>query len=341
MLGNGVIMMKKALLCIIVAIFIAGAFAGCSAKEGDQDGNKKIVVTVFPVYDWVRVLTKGSQNFDIEYLLDNGVDLHSFQPTAKDIMDISTCDIFIYVGGESDRWVDDALKQATNKDMKVINLMEVMGDLAKEEEVKEGMQEEEHDHDHDEHDEDHDDEHGHEHEEGPEYDEHIWLSLKNADLLCKYISDALSEKDPQGEKIYRENYEAYSMQLGKLDDAAQKVVDEAPVKTLLFGDRFPFRYFTDDYGLDYYAAFVGCSAETEASFETVIFLAKKVDELGLKHICKIESSDGSIAKTIKNSTTGKDQTIVEFISMQSLPEDGETYISIMEYNIKALKEALN
>ena len=319
--------MKKVLSCLIVAIFVFGTFAGCSAKKNDSDGNKKIVVTVFPVYDWVRVLTKGSQYFDIEYLLDNGVDLHSFQPTAKDIMDISTCDIFIYVGGGSDKWVDDALKQAINKDMKVINLMEVLGDLAKEEEVKEGMQEEEHDHD--EHDEDH------------EYDEHIWLSLKNADMLCKYISDALSEKDPEGEKIYRENYEAYSMQLGELDDAAQKVVDEAPVKTLLFGDRFPFRYFTDDYGLDYYAAFVGCSAETEASFETVIYLAKKVDELGLKHICKIESSDGSIAKTIKNSTTGKDQTIVEFISMQSLPEDGETYISIMEYNIEALKEALN
>lgn len=316
--------MKKVLSCLIVAIFVFGTFAGCSAKKNDPDGNKKIVVTVFPVYDWVRVLTKGSQHFDIEYLLDNGVDLHSFQPTAEDIMDISTCDIFIYVGGGSDKWVDDALKQATNKDMKVINLMEVLGDLAKEEEVKEGMQEEEH-----------------EHEEDPEYDEHIWLSIKNADLLCRYISDALSEKDPEGEKIYRENYEAYSMQLGELDDAAQKVVDEASVKTLLFGDRFPFRYFTDDYGLDYYAAFVGCSAETEASFETVIFLAKKVDELGLKHICKIESSDGSIAKTIKNSTTGKDQTIVEFKSMQSLPEDGETYISIMEYNIRALKEALN
>ena len=316
--------MKKVLSCLIVAIFVFGTFAGCSAKKNDPNGNKKIVVTVFPVYDWVRVLTKGSQNFDIDYLLDNGVDLHSFQPTAKDIMDISTCDIFIYVGGGSDKWVDDALKQATNKDMKVINLMEVLGDLAKEEEVKEGMQEEEH-----------------EHEEDPEYDEHIWLSIKNADLLCRYISDVLSEKDPEGEKIYRENYEAYSMQLGELDDAAQKVVDEASVKTLLFGDRFPFRYFADDYGLDYYAAFVGCSAETEASFETVIFLAKKVDELGLKHICKIESSDGSIAKTIKNSTTGKDQTIVEFISMQSLPEDGETYISIMEYNIKALKEALN
>ena len=241
--------------------------------------------------------------------------------------------MFIYVGGESDEWVDDALKEATNKDMVVINLLDLLGDKAKEEELIEGMQGEE-------------EEEGEEGEEGegPEYDEHIWLSLQNAADFCNYISSKLCEIDPNNKDVYKANTDAYVAKLNALDGQYRQAVAAAKTKTLLFGDRFPFRYLTDDYGLNYYAAFVGCSAESEASFETILFLANKVDELGLKAILQIESSDGKIARTIKDTTKTKDQTILTMNSMQSTTsadvKQGASYLLIMEKNLEVLKDAL-
>ncbi len=316
--------MKRRIAAVLIMLVLVMAIAGCAPKKEESE-KMKIVTTVFPVYDWIREITKDSDSVELEYLLDNGVDLHSYQPTAKDIMDISTCDIFIYIGGNSDKWVADALRQATNKDMTVIDLMEALGEMAKEEEIVDGMEGEEEEE---------------EEEEGPEYDEHIWLSLRNADFLCRIICDAVCKKDPGNEKLYRNNLDSYSSKLTELDRKASGIVEASDMKVLLFGDRFPFRYFTDDYGLTYYAAFVGCSAETEASFETIIFLAKKTDELGLKHICKIESSDGSIAKAIINATTSRDQDILSFDSIQSMTDENDTYLGIMEENIDVLKEAL-
>ena len=262
---------------------------------------------------------------DITMLLDNGVDLHSYQPTAEDIMKVSDCDLFVYVGGESDAWVDDALKQAKNKDMQVVDLLDVLGNSAKEEEVIEGMEPEEE-------------------EEEPEYDEHVWLSVKNAEVLSKAIADALEKADPDHKDIYQENASAYSEKLKDLDAKYQEVVDGASQKTLLFGDRFPFRYLVDDYGLSYYAAFVGCSAESEASFDTISFLANKVDELGLKDIMAIENSNQKIAKTIIENTKEKNQKILTLDTMQSTTSDdvknGTTYLSVMEKNLEVLKEAL-
>ena len=202
------------------------------------------MTTIFPEYDWVRQIAgEEADQMDITMLLDNGVDLHSYQPTAEDIMKVSDCDLFVYVGGESDAWVDDALKQAKNKDMQVVNLLDVLGNSAKEEEVIEGMEPEE-------------EEEGGEEEE-PEYDEHVWLSVKNAEVLSKAIADALKKADPDHKDIYQENASAYSEKLKDLDAKYQEVVDGASQKTLLFGDRFPFRYLVDDYGLSYYAALVG------------------------------------------------------------------------------------
>ena len=238
-----------------------------SAEEAAENGEEKelkIVVTIFPEYDWVReVLGEEISHAELTMLLDSGVDLHSYQPTAQDIMKISTCDMFLYVGGESDGWVDDALKEAVNPDMKVINLLETLGDKAKEEEVVEGM-EADHDHEHEEGEEHEGEEHEHEHE--AEYDEHVWLSLRNAEELVNVIADNLGEIDGANADTYMANAEAYSEKLAALDKEYRDAADKGQVKTLLFGDRFPFRYLTDDYGLDYYAAFVGCSAETEASF---------------------------------------------------------------------------
>ena len=245
-------------------------------------------------------------------------------------MKVSDCDLFVYVGGESDAWVDDALKQAKNKDMQVVNLLDVLGNNAKEEEVIEGMEPEE-------------EKEGGEEEE-PEYDEHVWLSVKNAEVLSKAIADALEKADPDHKDIYQENASAYSEKLKDLDAKYQEVVDGASQKTLLFGDRFPFRYLVDDYGLNYYAAFVGCSAESEASFDTISFLANKVDELGLKDIMAIENSNQKIAKTIIENTKEKNQKILTLDTMQSTTSDdvknGTTYLSVMEKNLEVLKEAL-
>jgi len=321
--------MKKTTALLLALLMLVGVLAGCG-KQNDTNKTDKlsIVTTIFPEYDWVKeILGDKADNAEITMLLDNGVDLHSYQPTADDIVKISDCDLFIYVGGESDEWVDDALKNATNKNMKVINLLEVLGDSVKEEETVEGMQEEEHDH-----------------EEEAEYDEHVWLSLKNAETLCDAISGALQQIDPDNKDTYTANSDAYVKKLSALDADYKAAVDAASNKTVLFGDRFPFRYLVDDYGLSYYAAFAGCSAETEASFETISFLAGKVDELKLPCVLTIEGKDHKIAETVVENTTAKNQKVLTMDSMQSTTskdvKNGTTYLSVMEKNLSVLKEAL-
>ena len=314
----------------------------CASCNTTGSGDKmSIVTTIFSEYDWVmNILGEKKDNADVTLLLDNGIDLHSYQPTPKDIVTISKCDLFIYVGGESDEWVDDALKQAVNKDMKVINLMETLGDAVKEEEVIEGMEEEDHDHDHEE-----GEEHDHEEEEEEvEYDEHVWLSIKNAEVIVKEIGKSLADIDKENASVYTANVTSYVNSLKELDKKYADAVKAGTKDTLLFADRFPFRYLVDDYNLKYYAAFVGCSAETEASFETIKFLANKVDELGLNVILKIESSDGGIANTVKDATTNKNQTIMTMDSLQSAStkeyKAGRNYLSVMEQNLTVLKDAV-
>ena len=308
------------------------------AKKAEKNNKLKVVTTIFPEYDWTREIIGDTNSAELTLLLGNGVDLHSYQPSIQDIAKISTADIFIYVGGESDGWVKDALKNAKNKNMKVINLLETLGDKVKAEEVKEGMQaekEEEHEHHHHHHDDD---------EDEIEYDEHVWLSLRNAKILSAEIATALCEKDAANAATYKANLANYSARLDALDVKYAAAVKAAGKKTILFGDRFPFRYLVDDYGLDYYAAFVGCSAETEASFETVIFLAKKVDELGLNSVLIIESGDGKIARTIIQNTKKKNAKVLTLDSIQSTTSkqaaSGTTYLSIMEANLAILSEAL-
>lgn len=333
------------LLCLLLVLSVPAA---CGTNDTKQNGGLSIVVTVFPQYDWVKnILGSRAENADITLLLDSGVDLHSFQPSAEDIVKISSCDMLIYTGGESDSWVREALKSTVKKDMVVVNLMDVLGDKVKQEEIKEGMQEEqEHEHENEhEHETEHEHE-GDEHEHGAsEYDEHVWLSLRNAAEFCSFIAEKLCLIDPENAAEYRKNAEEYIQRLNKLDGEYEAAASSARIRTLLFGDRFPFRYLTDDYALDYYAAFAGCSAETEASFETIVFLANKADELGLRAIMQIESSDGRIAETIRNATTTKDQRILTLDSMQSVTmekvKNGASYLSIMEKNLSVLKDALN
>ena len=351
--------MKKIFLILAVFSALTTSVFATKAKKSDK---LKVVTTIFPEYDWAReIIGDNAKNVELTLLLGNGVDLHSYQPSIQDIAKISTADIFIYVGGESDGWVKDALKNAKNKNMKVINLMETLGDKVKAEEIKEGMQaeeEEEHEHHHDgdHHDDDEDEDYDHDHEaedhhhhhhddeDEVEYDEHVWLSLRNAKILSAEIANALCEKDSANATAYKANLASYTACLDSLDAKYAAVVKAGSKKTILFGDRFPFRYLVDDYGLDYFAAFVGCSAETEASFETVIFLAKKVDELGLNSILKIESGDGKIARTIVQNTQKKNAKVLTLDSIQSTTlkqaKAGTTYLKIMEENLVVLAEAL-
>ena len=328
--------MKKILASVLAASMAAGALCACSLNADTNDNNKdnlSIVTTIFPEYDWVmEVLGDNPAGAEVTMLLDNGVDLHSFQPTAEDIMTIADCDLFIYVGGESDEWVEDALAESVNEDMVVINLLEVLGDSVVEEEIVEGMEAEE-------------EEEAEEGEEEPEYDEHVWLSLRKAAVIVDAIRNALITVDPANEAVYNDNASSYIDELNALDAEYIDVVDNASCGTLLFGDRFPFRYMTDDYGLNYYAAFVGCSAETEASFETIMFLAGKVDELSLHTIMTIEGTDHSIAETIAENSNVPDIQILTLDSMQSTTSSdaasGTTYLSVMRDNLDVLREALS
>ncbi|MCR5213042.1 MAG: metal ABC transporter substrate-binding protein [Eubacterium sp.] len=408
---------KKLIAGIITAALAVGSITGCGSsdsgnagsgsvqagtQEKQADGEQlKIVTTIFPEYDWVKtIMGDKAENADITLLLDNGVDLHSYSPSVQDMAKIKECDMFIYVGGESDTWVNDVVDASENEDMVVINLLDVLGDSVKNEEIVEGMEhnhehehedgeedhdhdeaEEEHDHDeaseteaeedhdheeaeeadhdhdeaseteadhdHEEADDEHDHEDGeeeHEHEHEHETDEHVWLSLKNASVICDEIEKSLETLDPENKDVYKANLDAYKTELSNLDGEYKSAVDAAQTKVLLFGDRFPFRYMVDDYGIEYYAAFTGCSAESEASFETVIFLAEKTDEYDLPAVMTIEKSDQKIAETIINNTESKDQQILTLDSMQSTTSEdianGTTYLSVMKSNLDVLKQAL-
>ena len=348
----------KSTLAAFLGAAITLTSAGCGSSDsssssttasGSNGKELKIVCTIFPEYDWVReILGEKASSAELTYLLDSGADLHSYQPTPEDILSISDCDMFVYVGGESDEWVEDALSQAKNDNMKVIGLMDVMGDKAKVEQLKEGMQEgeHEHEHDHEEGEEEHDEEeHDHEHEEGEEeYDEHVWLSVQNAKILCAEIEKNLEALDPDSKDTYKANLDAYAAKLDTLDGNFKTLFEGADKPTLIFGDRFPFRYFVDDYGVDYFAAFVGCSAETEASFETITFLADKLNETGNDTVYTIENSDGKIADAIINSSKDKNQNVAKLNSVQSVSKEeidnGTTYLGLMQENYETLKADL-
>lgn len=332
-----------------------------SIEKGNS--NKiSIVCTTFPQYDWVKnILGEEAEHFNVTLLLDNGVDMHSYQPAVKDIATAGSSDLFIYVGGESDTWVEDALKEAKNKDLKAINLMETLDNFVKEEEVVEGMQEERKSlgHSHEKSSKEKQEQtqkESHENsqeingqkeaaDEEPEYDEHIWLSIRNAEIMVKNIEKAIEQLDSDNAKVYQNNAENYIKKLDTLDKQYANTIQNAKYKAILFGDRFPFLYMADDYDLKYYAAFAGCSAETMAGFETVTFLAKKADELRLPVILTIENSDGRIAEAVKSNTTKKNQKILAMNSLQSVTKeqiaDGITYLQVMQENLSVLSEALN
>lgn len=331
--------MKK--LNIILSLILCFALlAGCTKATPAVNSNKnegaiKVVTTIFPVYDWVKNI--GGNKVDVSFLINEGTDMHNYQPSAKDILEISSADMFIYVGGESDDWVEDTLSSSNNKNLETINLLSALSAVVKEEEMIEGMEADEHEREDGE-------EHEEDEEEGPEYDEHVWLSLKNADLACNYITTKLSNISPENATYFQENYNIYKDNLDSLNKEFIQTVKNANTNTLIFADRFPFRYFADDYNLNYYAAFVGCSAETEASFETISFLAEKADELNLHYIYKIEGANSNIAETVAK-TSANNPEILSVNSMQSITQEdvsnGANYLKIMMDNLEVFKKGLS
>ena len=353
--------MKTKLLCIAAAVAataIVRAETLSDAKPAAEPPRVRIVATTFPIYDWTReVLGEKLAETDLVLLQQSGVDLHSYSPSAADLRKIASCDLFVFVGGESDEWTERALAQKGNPRRRVLNLVKALGSAAKEEKVIEGMEHEHHhehaekhdhdeDHDHDhakKHDHDEDDNHDEDHDEH-EIDEHVWLSLRHAATLVKAIAAELAVLDPANAATYSANAAAYCKRLAALDRDYAAAVKGAKRKTILVADRFPFRYLADDYGLEYFAAFAGCSAESEASFKTVAFLAKKADALQLPVILTLEGAQHKIAETVRRTTKAGNQRILALDSLQSTGgEAAKTthYLDAMRRNLETLKAALN
>jgi len=328
--------MKKkitALLCILLSLSLFSALCGCGGDKAvsEKDDALTLVCVGFPEYDWARnILGDNPGNVSLSLIIDNGADPHSYQATVQDIAEISSCDLLVHTGGVSDQWVADALKASAEESLTEINMLSFLADRLVEEELVEGMEAEEEEH---------------EAEEDPEPDEHVWLSLRNAAMVCEDICEKLSALDADNAETYRANCDEYLAELDRLDGEFAAFLENTPLKTILLADRFPFRYLAEDYGIDYYAAFAGCSSETSASFETVLFLADKRSELDLPAVLILDGSDGEIAKAVlQNSVGGEDCEILTMDSLQSITREqidgGKTYLSVMENNLSVLRQAL-
>ncbi|MDR1559488.1 MAG: metal ABC transporter substrate-binding protein [Clostridiales bacterium] len=320
--------MKKSIYNALGVMLIAALLPACAQSPAEQadDGKVSVVATIFTPYDFTREIAGDSA--DITMLLPPASESHSFEPTPRDIITIQNCDVFIYVGGESDEWVNEVLESIDTPRMRIITLMDCVETV--EEEIVEGMEEEE--------EEEHE---GGETNEDAEYDEHVWTSPRNAKLIVQKISDALCEADAANAETYKQNTEAYLARLDELDSEFQAVVDGAARKTIVFGDRFPFRYFADAYGLEYYAAFPGCSTETEASAATVKFLIDKINDEKIPVVFHIELSNEKMANTISEATGAK---VLLLHACHNITQDdftaAKSYIDLMTANVEALREAL-
>lgn len=338
---------KKIATGLFMTTMTAALFWGCGtsgqADTGSENDKLKIVCASFPEYDWTRqIVGEENANIELTLIVNNGMDIHNYQPSVEDMVKIDDCDLIIYNGGTSEEWIEEAVEDSPKKPQ-MISVMDFLQDEVVEEVVVEGMEAEEHAHEV---------EAGHEeaevhkaegeHEEH-EYDEHVWLSLKNAEKVVSHIAETVTKLDSEQSSLYETNKNAYLEKLENLDASYETAIQEAKGKTLLFGDRFPFRYLTEDYGLTYYAAFPGCSAETEASFETIVFLADKVEEHKLPCILTIDGSDKTIAKSIQENAQ-VEVAIKELNSLQAVSEtqiaEGVTYLSVMKENLEVIKEAL-
>ena len=321
--------MKKIRYSICLIVILSFVMTGCHNQVNANRGESlNVVTTIFAPYDFVRQVAGDRVNLTM--LLKPGEESHSYEPTPQDIISIANCDIFIYVGGENDAWIDDIMESIDTSNMKILKLLDMVENKYQEEYVEgmDGVQ----------------DEHGHDHnyESHEEWDEHVWTSPVNAMLICNEITDVLCESDENNSLYYRENNKKYQKELNELDEAFREVINNSNRKTVVFGDRFPLRYFVEEYGLDYYAAFPGCASESEASAATIAFLIDEVKRENIPVVFKIELSNSNMADAIAEDSGCK---VMTFYTCHNLTADdfnkGETYVSLMYRNVESLKEALN
>lgn len=336
----------KRIISLLLALALAFSLTACTVPvEKADDGKIQIVATLFPYYDFARAIV--GDRADVTLLLSPGREAHSFEPTPLDAVTISEADVFLYNGGEGEYWVDSMLGAAGENIAVVARMMDYVDAL--DEEYVEGMQGadgHDHDHEHGSHD-DHDD-HDHDHEEDEhdsdevEYDEHIWTSPKNAVVLCRAVCDAICRADAENAAFYRANCENYCAQLEDLDARFSALCESAPRRLLIFADRFPMLYFCREYGLDYRAAFHGCSGDTEPSLATIKFLIDKVEDENIPVVYTIDFGTKKVAAVVSECTGAAIETLYSMQTVSRADFDaGETYLTLMERNFEALRKGLN
>ena len=324
--------MKKRFFVLFFAIVLC--LTGCSGSSTEDDGKTTVSCSIFPIYDWTVNLTAGDDNIDVNLLVNNGTDMHSFKPTAEDVMNVVESDIVIYVGGESDEWLREVLEKNPKDGREEICLMDSLQMQLLDEEIVEGMQEE-HEHNHE--------EAAEEHEHEGEYDEHIWMSLEMARKSIDIIHDELSSIE--NTDTLELNYQNYSNSLDTLNEQYIEMVTSAKENLIIVTDRFPFRYLCDEYDIDYYAAFPGCSSESNADFETIVFLAEQLKEKDIDAVVVTESDSANISQAVIEASEKTDVEVLRIDSLQTVDygdiENGAHYIDIMRSNMEQLRSALN
>ena len=309
----------------IIILMLILVLSSCASHNTDESDGINVVCSGFPAYDFARNI--AGDGADIKMLIPPGTDIHSFDPKPADIIAVENADVFIYVGGESDEWARDILESSETKPGIVVGMIECVDTL--DEEIKEGMEAAGHSGEEE------------DHEHGAEADEHVWTSPKNAQLICEKITEALCAVDPVGESLYRDNFLEYSKKLQNLDEEFKEAVSSGVRKTVIFGDRFPFRYLVEEYGLDYYAAFAGCAELTEPSAKTVAFLIDIVKAENIPVVFYVEFSNHKICDTISEETGSKSMLLHSCHNVtKSEFESGIGYVEIMQKNAQALREAL-
>ena len=329
----------KRILTLFLTLALILSLAACAAPgEKADDGKIQIVATLFPYYDFARAIAGGRA--DVTLLLSPGREAHSFEPTPLDAVTISEADVFLHNGGEGEYWVEEMLDAAGEHIAVKARMMDYVDALG--EEFSEGMQgADAHDHDHDHGDHDHESGEAHDSDE-IEYDEHIWTSPKNAAILCRAVCDAICKADPANEDFYRANCDDYCAQIEALDARFADLCESAPRKLLVFADRFPMLYFCREYGLDYRAAFHGCSGDTEPSLATIKFLIDKVENENIPVVYTIDFGTKKVAAVVSECTGAAIETIYSMQTVSRADFDaGETYLTLMERNYDALRKGLN
>ena len=327
--------MKKRAICALIILCLLISICSCTAPTQESDEKIRILCTLFPQYDWLCNITEGVDDVEVSLIIANGTDPHSYQPTAADIMNISRCDMLVYIGGDSDTWVKKAVERSKNQVITEIALLELDGielhDISSASHSHEGHSHGEHSHE------------GHSHST---VDEHIYLSIDNACTAVSRLASELCRIDPDNKDIYLKNSMEYTIKLKNLSNSLSADLDAIPEEErfMLFADRFPFVYLLSDYGVHYAAAFEGCTTDVDADFDTVIRLIHEADEHDVKYIAVTESSDKALAKTVISSTKAKNQGILTLNSMQAVTysqiANGASYISIMEKNLNTVRTAL-